>query len=407
MEKFYIFTFLLHFANNLILPFISLYLYSLNIPVEVIGRFISILNFSSVFGFIASIFLSKYKNVSFTIFQISLFIYGISILFLFYSKSYILLFFSILSLSIAGGIFTLLYQWFLVSNFKKTTVFSFENLTYAIAYILSTIISGILIKNYGFSYLIFLLSFSSILFSLLILSQLKLKIVEEKFEFFISEEFKKFLIIFSLFYFSVGIASPYFSIFIVRNLNLSALEWSIVGIVEMVSFILFFSSILKIFKKYSTKTLLFFSTFLISTIPFFWVITKNYLLILLYSIISGIAWRIFSIGTYSFISKVVKSKFEIGLLSFLSSLFLSLGSLFSSIILHFFPFSSVFYVSFIFRLFSSFLFLTLKKEKIDLKEIKENFVLIFKLLKEIFIVFPIKSFHPYNRNNRIHKSLQK
>jgi MFS family permease len=407
MEKIYIFAFLLHFSNNLILPFTSLYLYSLNLPVEVIGRFISILNFSSVFGFIASIFLSKYKNVSFTIFQISLFIYGISILFLFYSKSYILLFFSILSLSISGGIFTLLYQWFLVSNFKKTKVFSFENLTYAIAYILSTIISGILIKNYGFNYLIFLLSFSSILFSLLILSQLKLKIVEEKFEFFISEEFKKFLIIFSLFYFSVGIASPYFSIFIVRNLNLSALEWSIVGIVEMVSFILFFSSILKIFKKYSTKTLLFFSTFLISTIPLFWVITKNYFLILLYSIISGIAWRIFSIGTYSFISKIVKSKFEIGLLSFLSSLFLSLGSLFSSIILHFFPFSSVFYVSFIFRLFSSFLFLTLKKEKIDLKEIKENFVLIFKLLKEIFIVFPIKSFHPYNRNNRIHKSLQK
>ena len=404
MEKIYLFTFLFNFANNLISPFISLYLYSLNFPEGVIGKLIGILNFSSAFGFIASIFLSKHKNLSFVVFQISLFLYGVSFLLLFYSKSFISLLFSVLIFSITGGISYLLYSWLLISKFKgNASGFSFENLTYAISYILSTLISGIVIKNFGFQYFLFILPFSSILFSLLILSRIDVKTKEEKFSISISQEFKKFLMVYSIFYFSVGIASPFFSIFTVKILQLSALEWSLVGIIEMISFILFFSSILRISKQHSSKTLLFFSTFLISTIPLFWVITKNYILILFYSIISGIAWRIFSIGTNSYVSNIVSSKFEIGLLSFISSVSLALGSFISSLILQFSSLEAIFYISFIFRFFSSLLFLTLKKQKIGIEDLKKEFVTVFTLLKEIFITFSPKIFRLYNRNNHIHK----
>jgi len=404
MEKIYFFTFLFNFANNLISPFISLYLYSLNFPESVIGRFIGILNFSSAFGFIVSIFLSKYKNLSFVVFQISLFLYGVSFLLLFYSKSFVSLLFSLLFFSVTGGISYLLYSWLLVSKFKgNPSGFSFESLTYAISYILSTLISGIIVKSFGFQYILFILPFSAILFSLLVLSQIEVKIKEEKFSIFLSQEFRKFLMIYSIFYFSVGIASPFFSIFIVKILKLSALEWSLVGIIEMISFILFFPSILKISKQYSSKTLLFFSTFLISTIPLFWVTTKNYILILFYSIISGIAWRIFSIGTNSYVSSIVSSKFEIGLLSFISSVSLALGSFISSLILQFSSLKAIFYISFIFRFFSSLLFLTLKKQKINIEDLKKEFVTVFTLLKEIFITFSPKIFRLYNRNNHTHK----
>jgi predicted MFS family arabinose efflux permease len=171
----------------------------------------------------------------------------------------------------------------------------------------------------------------------------------------------------------------------------------------MVSFILFFSSILRISNQYSSKTLLFFSTFLISTIPLFWVITKNYTLILFYSVIAGIAWRIFSIGTYSYVSNIVSSKFEIGLLSFIGSVSLALGSFTSSLILQFSSLEAIFYISFIFRFFSSLLFLTLKKQKIGIEDLKKEFVTVFTLLKEIFITFPPKIFRLYNRNTHTHK----
>jgi hypothetical protein len=314
------------------------------------------------------------------------------------------LLFSVLFFSITGGISYLLYSWLLISKFKgNASGFSFENLTYAISYILSTLISGIVIKSFGFQYFLFVLPFSSILFSLLILSRIDVKTKDENFSIFLSQEFKKFLMVYSIFYFSVGIASPFFSIFIVKNLGLSALEWSLVGIIEMISFILFFSSILRISKQHSSKTLLFFSTFLISTIPLFWVITKNYILILFYSIIAGIAWRIFSIGTNSYVSRIVSSKFEIGLLSFISSISLALGSFISSLILQFSSLEAIFYISFIFRFFSSLLFLTLKKQKISIEDLKKEFVTVFTLLKEIFITFSPKIFRLYNHNNHIHK----
>jgi len=405
MEKIYIFIFLTNFAVNLIFPFISLYLYSLNLPEEKIGKLMSILNLSTAFGFIASLILSKYERISYLVFQISLFLYGISFLLLFYSKSFTFLVFSILFLSIIGGISFLLYNWFIISVLRKKSKFAFHELIYAISYIFSVIISGIIIKYFGFRYFLFLLPFFSLLFSLLILSQLKVKMRKERFEFSFSEKFKKFLISYSIFYFSLGIASPFFPIFLVKILNLSALEWSIVGIVEMISFILFFSSILEISKKYSSKSLLFFSTFLISTIPLFWVITKNYILILFYSIISGISWRIFSIGVYSFVSQSVKSKFEIGALSFIGSITLSLGTLFSSFLLSFCSLEVIFLISFIFRFFSSILFLTLKKEKISLKEFEEGFLTVFTILRELFFLFPLKFSLLYNRKNRTRKSL--
>ncbi|MEM0481243.1 MAG: MFS transporter [Candidatus Aenigmatarchaeota archaeon] len=389
----YLFDFFLNLAIYVISPFLAIYARSLSFSESFIGIFSGILSFSAFFGFIFSFFIRKNEYFFKQAFLTSLFIYGFSWLLFFYAKTEFLFLLITIILTISGGIFNLLYTSFILKSLSgKTERFVNISFTFASAYIISSLVSGFIISKYGFIYPLFFFPFLIFIFLILFFFKIeeKIKIKVEKMEtnFKISKNFLKFTSLLAFFYFAVGISSPYFPILLTEEMKLTSFDWAIVGIVEMLSFIILFPSIRLIAKKYTPKTLLLFSTFFISFIPLVWVITKNYLIILLFSIISGISWRIFSFSYLSYLSLITKNYFSLGLFSVSINLAYSLGSFVSSIIISFFDLEALFYTSSLLRFFSCILFLSLEKKKLNVEEfLKELGTIVFSsfnILTEIF-----------------------
>ncbi len=367
----FIFTFSLNIAGN----FLSIYIYSLKFSTQLIGYVNAIIVLDSVFGVIFS-FLFKIFNRRKTFLIYLLILNALSWFILIYPSEIIFLVHAILR-AISEGVISVLISLYIFQNTEeKNRIYISSNWVFirAIAYIISTSLGALIINSFGFKDILFIIPF--LLLSLSVVYVERYINFKEIKEFKIIQKIKNeineiktdknylhySLLIFS-FYFAVGVASGYFSVFLVDKLKESVMTWTVIGIIEMLTFISLKSAIDYTLPKFGERKILIISTFLISLIPLVWVASKNIFIILLFSFISGISWKIFDLASFSYLGKLAEnSEFKISFFYLIISIAVSLGNFVGGTI-SIYGLEIVFYISFLLRFFSSLLFLTLIEQK--------------------------------------------
>jgi MFS family permease len=205
-----------------------------------------------------------------------------------------------------------------------------------------------------------------------------------------SNNFGRFVIFASLTSFGVAIASPFFSVYMIKELHFSYLIFTIINLSNLISPLLFLSFIGKVSDRVGTIKIMKISGFAIAFVPLFWIFSiflRDFppviLIIYLFAveIFSGFVWASYNLSTSNFVyDAVTKPKIILcftyfGLLNAVGSFFggfiggqLSSISAFSLFGLG--SLLSVFFISFVLRLLPSILVAPKLKEvrKVDSTE---------------------------------------
>jgi MFS family permease len=129
-----------------------------------------------------------------------------------------------------------------------------------------------------------------------------------------SNNFGRFVIFASLVSFAVAIASPFFSVYMLKNLHLSYVSFTIISLSSLISPILFMPIIGKICDKAGTVRIMKVSGFAISFVPLLWIfsiflkgfpiwVLVAYLFIV--EFFSGFVWAGYNLSTSNFIYDAV------------------------------------------------------------------------------------------------------
>ncbi|MEK6833612.1 MAG: MFS transporter, partial [Nanoarchaeota archaeon] len=200
-----------------------------------------------------------------------------------------------------------------------------------------------------------------------------------------SNNFGRFVIFVSLTSFAVTIASPFFSVYMLKELKLSYLAFTIINLGVLISPIIFLSFIGKLSDKIGTVKVMKISGFLISFVPLLWIfsiflIKSSPLILITYlfviELFSGFVWAAYNIASSNFIyDAVTKQKIILCFtyFGFINSIGAFFGGFIGGQISSISSFSlfglgsilSVFLISFVLRLIPS-LFIAPK-----LKEVRE------------------------------------
>lgn len=197
-----------------------------------------------------------------------------------------------------------------------------------------------------------------------------------------SNNFGKFVIFSSLISFSVALASPFFSVYMIKNLKLSYFAFTLISLSSLISPILFIAFIGKLTDKIGSVRIMKISSFLISFVPLLWIfsiflngfpiwILVSYLFIV--EFFSGFSWGAYNLSVSNFIyDAVTKQKIILCLtyFGFLTSIGSFFGGLIGGQITSISSFSlfglgsilSVFLISFVLRLIPSIFVATKLKE---------------------------------------------
>jgi len=197
-----------------------------------------------------------------------------------------------------------------------------------------------------------------------------------------SNNFGRFVIFASLTSFAVTIASPFFSVYMIKDLELSYLAFTIIILSPLISPILFLPYIGKLSDKIGTVKVMKISGFLISFVPLLWIfsiflmkfspfILISYLFVI--ELFSGFVWAAYNLSTSNFIyDAVTKQKIILCFtyFGFINSIGAFLGGFIGGQISSLPSFSifglggilSVFLISFVLRLIPSILIAPKLKE---------------------------------------------
>ncbi|HLG24612.1 MAG TPA: MFS transporter, partial [Candidatus Nanoarchaeia archaeon] len=181
-----------------------------------------------------------------------------------------------------------------------------------------------------------------------------------------------FVIYIALFKLAVSLASPFFAVYMLKNLGFSYLQFTIITASELVASFLAMGYWGKTIDSKGTKHVLYITGLLTPLIPLLWLISGNFYFLLIAEAFAGFAWAGFNLSSSNFIFDAVKPENRIRCSAYFKffesmSIFLgaALGGLIVSnkpsiILMAAIPF--VFLLSGILRLFVSLVLLSTLKE---------------------------------------------
>src|SRR3989344_4384488 len=120
-----------------------------------------------------------------------------------------------------------------------------------------------------------------------------------------STNFGKFTIYHSLIVFATSIASPFFAVYMLKNLHFSYLEYMVVTVTATLASLIGMRFWGKISDLYGNVKTLYILGFFISLVPLWWVFNHNILFLICIQLISGFAWGGFNLSASNFIYDVV------------------------------------------------------------------------------------------------------
>jgi len=285
--------------------------------------------------------------------------------------------------------------------------FGFRNKVVGIATLASLLVAGIIVNSFQKNPAITFTGFA-IIFSVALIARFisfiyltrehepKYEIFEgAKFSFF---EFLKqmhfrnyglFVIYLSVMNFSVNLAAPFFSLYMLDGLNFSYFTFTIVTASSMFAKVMFMPFWGKLTDKHGSKKILAFSGYLMPMTPLLWLFSSNVYYLILIQLYSGMVWSGFELAASSFIfdsTTAPKRTRCIAYYNVINGVMILFGTLIGAFLvnhpLFFSPFIFVFFVSGILRYITSFVMVPKIKEVRTVSDVSYGH-LFFKVLSVV------------------------
>ncbi len=144
--------------------------------------------------------------------------------------------------------------------------------------------------------------------------------------------FVKYVFFVSLLNFSVFIAAPFFYVYMLRELKMSYLEYTIVSLSAVLTGLIFLPFWGKTADKIGNAKVIKVSGLLICILPILWIFSKNFLYLILINSFAGYVWAGFNLSTVNFIFDVASQETRtrcVGYFNFTNGLFIFFGTMLS------------------------------------------------------------------------------
>lgn len=153
-----------------------------------------------------------------------------------------------------------------------------------------------------------------------------------------SNNFGKFVIFASLMSFGVAISSPFFAVYMIKDLQLSYISFTLITMGSIISTLFFLPFWGKVSDKYGTVLVFRFCAFFISLVPVFWLVSSFLnlnlisliVLLVIIEMFSGFVWAGYNLSTTNFIYDAVSRQrlaICVTYFSFISSIGYLIGGL--------------------------------------------------------------------------------
>jgi MFS family permease len=181
-----------------------------------------------------------------------------------------------------------------------------------------------------------------------------------------SDDFGKFVIFVSLFSLAVAVASPFFVVYMLKVLNLSYTEFTILTLAELMANLGFLRVWGYFNDKNGSKFVIRITGFLIPFVPLLWLFGKNFYYLLALQIFSGIIWGGFNLAIGNFLFDATEQKTrtkQISYFNLFNGMAVFIGALFGGLLLqHLSSVKTLFLISFILRMIVAIIFIIKLKE---------------------------------------------
>ena len=308
----------------------------------------------------------------------------------------------------------------LVSGHERGRYFSKRNSQAGFISFVSLLIAGYILQNFvkdtntqyiGFA-IIFTLAFISRLISLsYLLKKYEPKFIPEKEDGiglinFIknstTKDYGTFVLFLCLMNFSIYLAAPYFAAYMLYDLHLSYLEYTLLIAAATISKYFAMPIWGKATDQYGTKKVLSLSGFLMPAIAILWLFSGNIFYLMIVQIYSGFAWAGFEIASFNFFFDTIipqkRSKY-ISYSNVLNGVALFIGAMIGGLVVKYNIFFTskyymVFLLSGIFRYVASFIFIPKLKEvrEVDKISYKDLFFQVVTTMTTDGIIYELISF---------------
>lgn len=210
-----------------------------------------------------------------------------------------------------------------------------------------------------------------------------------------------FVIFMCFFTFSYRIASPYFSVYMFNYLGFDYLKFTLISASSALATILSMPVWGKYIDEYGNRKIMALTAFCIPLIPLLWMLSKDFMYLIIVELFSGFVWAGFNLSTFNFVFYSTSSEKRSIAYSYYNillgvSIFLGTmtgGLLIEKIKLFNIPIFNVFIISTILRFLSAYFFVSKIKEPVKKKDISysklflnASFVEIWKSLHSINIM---------------------
>jgi len=144
--------------------------------------------------------------------------------------------------------------------------------------------------------------------------------------------FVKYVFFVSLFNFAVFISAPFFSVYMLRELKMTYLEYTIVTLSTALAGLLFLPFWGKTADKIGNVKVIKVTGLLICLLPILWIFSKNFFYLILINGFAGYVWAGFNLSTVNFIFDVESQETRtrcVGYFNFTNGMFIFLGTMLS------------------------------------------------------------------------------
>ena len=180
------------------------------------------------------------------------------------------------------------------------------------------------------------------------------------------DDFGKFVIFISLFSLAVAVASPFFVVYKLKELNMSYVQFTILSLAELIATL----GMLRVWgylnDKKGSKFVISVTGFLIPLVPFLWLFGKNFYYLLFLQIFSGVVWGGFNLAVGNFLFDATEQKTrtrQISYFNLFNGTAVFLGAISGGLLLqHMSSVKTLFFISSVLRLFIAVIFIIQLKE---------------------------------------------
>ncbi len=211
----------------------------------------------------------------------------------------------------------------LVSEKERGRYFGFRNKLVLVIFLLATLLAGLFLNIfpkeavlYGFIVL-FLVAMLFRFISLHYLNKMyePRMVIDKKRDFsffaFIKKarytNFGRFSIYLAALLLATSIAGPFFTVFMLRDLKFSYLQYAIIHISPPLVSFLIYKKVGKLIDSFGAVRLMKMSGLFIPFVPIFWLFSTNFFYLIIVELFSGFVWTIFNLCTFTFVYDAVRT----------------------------------------------------------------------------------------------------